>query len=141
MLNAAKHPKPLRTNRGDVVMREVFLSSLRKLLNDIECGELTDINEYLSDCWKELSLREKDSSISREVISKNREILEKLTQTLQEHKERPLSEEKLHLVKSIIYGEPAKLQYVEKPPNLSEISDLNDLLKEIERKMKKRGKP
>ncbi len=122
-------------------MRGVFLSSLRKLLNDIECGELTDINEYLSDCWKELSLREKDSSISREILSKNREILEKLTQTLQEHKERPLSEEKLHLVKSIIYGEPAKLQYAEKPPNLSEISELKDLLEEIERKMKKRGKP
>ncbi|MEM2958843.1 MAG: hypothetical protein QW261_11155, partial [Candidatus Jordarchaeaceae archaeon] len=95
----------------------------------------------LSDGWKELSLREKDSSISREAISKNREILEKLTQTLQEHKERPLSEEKLHLLKSIIYGGPTKLEYVEKPSNLSEISDLNDLLKEIERKMKKRGKP
>jgi hypothetical protein len=122
-------------------MRGVFLSSLRKLLNDIECGELTDINEYLSDCWKELSLREKDSSISREILSKNREILEKLTQTFQEHKERPLSEEKLHLVKSIIYGEPAKLQYAEKQPNLSEISELKDLLEEIERKMKKRGKP
>jgi hypothetical protein len=122
-------------------MRGVFLSSLRKLLNDIECGELTDINEYLSDCWKELSLREKDSSISREILSKNREILEKLTQTFQEHKERPLSEEKLHLVKSIIYGEPAKLQYAEKHPNLSEISELKDLLEEIERKMKKRGKP
>lgn len=140
-MEAGKHLEPAETNSGDVVMREVFLSSLRKLLNDIECGELTDINEYLSDGWKELSLREKDSSISREAISKNREILEKLTQTLQEHKERPLSEEKLHLLKSIIYGGPTKLQYVEKPPNLSEISDLNDLLKEIERKMKKRGKP
>ncbi len=127
---------------GVAVMKEIFLSSLKKLLNEIEYGELTDINGHLSDCWNELSLREKDATIPPEVISKNKKILEKVTTIFREHKERPISEENLHLIRTTIFGKQPKQQAIE--PDYQhlkgEISDMNDFLKEIERKMKKEEK-
>lgn len=129
----------LKIENGVAVMKEIFLSSLKKLLDEIEYGELTDINRHLTDCWKEFSLREKDTTIPTEVISKNKEILEKLTTVLRQHKERPISEENLHLIRTTIFEEQPKQQGIESENQhlKREISDMNNLLKEIERKMRK----
>jgi hypothetical protein len=119
-------------------MGEIFLS-LKKLLNEIEQGELKDINVHLSSCWEELSLIEKDASIPPEVVNRNKKIIEELTVVLREYEGRPISEESLHQIRSKIFGESSKPKYVETVyPHLEEdVSDMIALLKEIERKMKK----
>lgn len=116
-----------------------ILSSLKKLLNEIERGELKDINISLSSCWEELSLIEKDAAIPPEVVNRNKKIIEELTGVLREYEGRPISEESLHQIRSKIFGERPKQKYVETAyPNIEEdISDMIALLKEIERKMKK----
>lgn len=132
----------LKIENRVVVMKEIFLSSLKKLLNEIECGEQIDINQHLSDCWNELLLREKDTSIPPEVIAKNKKILEKLTVILHEHKEKPIGEENLHQIKSKLFGEKLEQKVVDEDylQLKKEISDMSDFLTEIERKMKKGDK-
>lgn len=121
-------------------MGEIFLSSLRKLLNEIESGKLIDVNGCLSDCWEELSLREKDSSISPEVIARSKEILDKLTAMIHEYRERPISEENLHEIRSKIFEEQTKQESTRAEflrPNEEDIRDMISLLEKIELKMKK----
>lgn len=132
----------LKIENRVVVMKEIFLSSLKKLLNEIECGEQIDINQHLSDCWNELLLREKDTSFPPEVIAKNKKILEKLTVILHEHKEKPIGEENLHQIKSKLFGEKLEQKVVDEDylQLKKEISDMSDFLTEIERKMKKGDK-
>ncbi|MFB0562257.1 MAG: hypothetical protein ACETWM_13720 [Candidatus Lokiarchaeia archaeon] len=120
-------------------MKEFILSGLKKLLHEIESGELVDINGYISDCWEELSFREKDTSIPPEVITRNREILEELTVVIREHREKSIGEETLHQIKFKLFGEqPKKESFNSNFLHLKEdISDIEELLTEIERKMKK----
>jgi hypothetical protein len=121
-------------------MEDICLSSLRKLLSEIESGKLINVNERLSDCWEELSLREKDPSIPPEVITRSKEILERLTGMLREYKERPISEENLHEIRSKIFEEQAKQgrARAEFPRSSEEdILDMISLLEKIELKMKK----
>lgn len=123
-------------------MKELILSSLKKLLDEIESGELVDINEHINYCWEELSRREKDTSISPEVIVRNKRVLEELTVIFRKHKEKPISGEVLHKIKSKIFGEQSKKEVID-PDYLhlkEDISDISDLLTEIEQKMKKGDK-
>ena len=124
-------------------MKEILFDSLKKLLTEIEREEPIDINRCLNDCWEELSLREKDASISQKVISSNREILEELMLILHEHKERPISEENLHYIKSKIFGKQTKQEDgAAGYSHLSvDISDMSSLLKEIELEMKEEDSP
>lgn len=123
-------------------MKDSTLSSLRKLLDEIESGELVDINEHINYCWEELALREKDASISPEVITRHKEALEELTVIFRKHKEKPISGEILNQIKSKLFGEPIKQEAIDTDYlHLKEdISDINDLLTEIEQKMKKGDK-
>nr|MDO8081014.1 hypothetical protein [Candidatus Freyarchaeota archaeon] len=121
-------------------MEDICLSSLRKLLNEIESGKSIDVNGCLSDCWEELSLREKDPSIPPEVIARSKEILEKLTMMLHEYKERPISEENLHEIRSKIFEEQPKQERTRAEflhTNEEDIMDMISLLEKIELKMKK----
>jgi hypothetical protein len=121
-------------------MEDICLSSLRKLLNEIESGKPIDVNGCLSDCWEELSLREKDPSIPPEIITRNKEILERLTAMLREYKERPICEKNLHEIRSKIFEEPPKQEYTQAEflhPNEEDITDMISLLEKIESKIKK----
>lgn len=121
-------------------MEDICISSLRKLLNEIESGKLIEVNGCLSDCWEELSLREKDPAISPEVIARSKEILEKLTVMLREYKERPISEENLHEIRPKIFEEQPKQERTRAEfshTNEEDIMDMISLLEKIELKMKK----
>ncbi|MEM2145254.1 MAG: hypothetical protein QW279_07830 [Candidatus Jordarchaeaceae archaeon] len=113
-------------------MSEIFLNSLKKLLDEIGRGELTNINARLSSCWEELSLMERDNSIPPEVIRNNKKIMQELTSILREYEGKPPSEESLHQIRTKIFGWRTKQEHLEE-----DISDMINLLKEIERKMKK----
>lgn len=113
-------------------MGEIFLSSLKKLLSEIERGELININARLSSCWEELSLMERNTSIPPEVISNNKKIMEELTSVLREYEGKPLNEESLHQIRTKIFRWRTKQEHLEE-----DVSDMINLLKEIEQKMKK----
>ncbi|WXG42012.1 MAG: hypothetical protein WED07_14835 [Candidatus Freyarchaeum deiterrae] len=121
-------------------MEDICLSSLRKLLNEIESGKLIDVNGRLGECWEELSLREKDPSIPPEIITRSKEILEKLTEMLREYKERPINEENLHEIRSKIFEEQPKQGRIHAEfshTNEEDILDMISFLEKIELKMKK----
>jgi len=118
-------------------MKGVSFNSIKKLLDKMESGELEDINSCLSDCWEELTQKERKADILPEVLSTNKQILEELSTLIRRHEEKPILEEELHQIRLKVLSEEQRASTNQEYPSLSEdVSELNDLLKEIERKMK-----
>jgi hypothetical protein len=86
-------------------MIEIVLDNLKKIISDIEAEAFNNINDHFNDCWNELLVKEGDPKIPREVLLKNREIVEELMIAVQAYQAGSISLERLRQVKSRLLGE------------------------------------
>ncbi|WXG39636.1 MAG: hypothetical protein WED07_02180 [Candidatus Freyarchaeum deiterrae] len=82
-------------------MVEIVLDCLKKIVADIDAEVFNNsINDHFNDCWKELSVKERDPNILPELILKNREIIEELMVAVQAYQAGSISLERLRQIKS-----------------------------------------
>jgi hypothetical protein len=79
---------------------KIVFERLKELLNELDIEDLDNLDAKLDSCWEECRVKERDPSISRELINENRKILQEISIAIEVYQVGAIDSEKLQEIKT-----------------------------------------
>lgn len=78
---------------------KIVLERLKELLNTLDIEDLDNLDAKLDSCWEECRKKERDPSISLDLINENRKILQEISIALEVYQAGAIDSERLQEIK------------------------------------------
>ncbi|MEM2145529.1 MAG: hypothetical protein QW279_09220 [Candidatus Jordarchaeaceae archaeon] len=79
---------------------KIILERLKELLSQLDIRDLGNLDAKLDSCWEECRKKERDPSISRDLINENRRILQEISIALEVYQVGAIDSKKLQEIKT-----------------------------------------
>ncbi|MEM3526610.1 MAG: hypothetical protein QXV37_04265, partial [Candidatus Jordarchaeaceae archaeon] len=73
---------------------------LKELLNKLDIDDLDNLDAKLESCWEECRKKERDPSVSQEIIKENRKILQEISIAIEVYQAGVIDSKKLREIKT-----------------------------------------